>query len=110
MLNQVAVITGSSRGIGAATARLMAAEGYAIVLNYLHSAGPAEALRQEISAMGVPCISVQADVSEEAQVEALFAQADALGLLLYWLITLASWRNKPACAAFRQSGFVIFSM
>ena len=71
MLNQVAVITGSSRGIGAATARLMAAKGYSIVLNYQNSAGPAEALKQEISAMGVPCIAVQADVSEEDQVEAL---------------------------------------
>lgn len=81
MLNQVAVITGSSRGIGAATARLMAAKGYSIVLNYQYSAGPTEALKQEISAMGVSCISVQADVSEEDQVEALFAQADALGPL-----------------------------
>ena len=54
MLNQVAVITGSSRGIGAATARLMAAKGYSIVLNYQNSAGPAEAFKQEISAMGVP--------------------------------------------------------
>ena len=50
MLNQVAVITGSSRGIGAATARLMAAKGYSIVLNYQNSAGPAEALKQEILA------------------------------------------------------------
>jgi len=81
MLNKVAVITGSSRGIGAATARLMAAEGYSIVLNYQYSTAKAEALKQEISAMGVPCIAVQADVSEEDQVEALFTQADALGPL-----------------------------
>ena len=81
MVNKVVVVTGSSRGIGAQTAKLFAEQGYAVVLNYLHAKDKAEQLKQEISLLGVACIAVQADVSNESDVEHLFKQADTLGPL-----------------------------
>lgn len=79
--NKVALITGSSRGIGAATAKLLAAQGYAIVLNYLANEEAAELVKSEISKLGVGCVAVQADVSDEQQVSRLFDAADELGEL-----------------------------
>ncbi|MDC8829288.1 SDR family oxidoreductase [Alteromonas gilva] len=81
MTHKVAIVTGSSRGIGAAAARQLAQCGYAIVLNYQHSATQAGQLQREITALGVPCIAVQADVSKEQEVAELFARADTLGSL-----------------------------
>ncbi len=79
--NKVALITGSSRGIGAATAKLLAAQGYAIVVNYLTNKDAAELVKSEITKLGVDCVAVQADVSDEQQVSRLFAAADELGEL-----------------------------
>ena len=70
------VITGSSRGIGAATARLAAARGYAVVVNYRSDRAAAEALVAEIAAGGGEALAVQADVSTEAGVAGLFAAVD----------------------------------
>lgn len=78
---QVALVTGSSRGIGAETAKLLAQQGYAIVINYLNNHTAANELKQQICAFGVDCITVQADVSDEQQVLKLFDQADKLGEL-----------------------------
>jgi len=72
------LITGASRGIGAATARLLAAQGHDLVLNYARDRATAEALADELRADGqrrVWCI--QADVANEAQVLAMFARIDA---------------------------------
>lgn len=63
-----ALITGASRGIGAATAREFARRGWGVAINYNKSAGAAEALAEELRAMGVPVMTVQADVSDRAQV------------------------------------------
>ena len=77
----VLVVTGGSRGIGAATARLAARRGHAICINYRTSKDEAETLAEEIRAGGGDAIAVQADVAEERQVEALFAAADRMGTL-----------------------------
>lgn len=79
--NKVVLITGSSRGIGAQTARRFAHAGYAVVLNYLQAKQEAEHLQQQIQDMGVECCAVKADVTNESDVQKLFLAADALGSL-----------------------------
>ena len=95
MTCKVAIVTGSSRGIGAAAARQLAQCGYAIVLNYQHSATQATQLQREIESLGVPCIAVQADVSNEQDVAELFARADSLGTLTV-LVNNAGILNKQS--------------
>lgn len=81
-MNKVILITGSSRGIGAATALLAAERGYAVCVNYLANQPAAQAVVAEIRAKGGTAIAVQADVSQEADVAGLFAAVDAqLGTL-----------------------------
>ena len=69
---QVAIITGSSTGIGAACAKGLAAEGVRVVINYHSSEEEAEAVRRHITGNGGEAIIVQADVSKEADVVRLF--------------------------------------
>ena len=79
---QVALVTGASSGIGAGAAKALAQAGAAVVLNYNAQAAPAEALAAQINADGGRAIAIGADVSKEADVERLFAQAlDAFGHL-----------------------------
>lgn len=68
----VIVVTGGSRGIGAATARLAAARGYKVCINYAHDRQTAEQLATEIHAT-----AIQADLATEAGVVSLFEQVDA---------------------------------
>jgi NAD(P)-dependent dehydrogenase (short-subunit alcohol dehydrogenase family) len=70
------LITGGGRGIGAATARLAAAQGYAVCVSYLRDAASAQKLAQEIGGK-----AVQGDVASEADVLRLFAESDRLGKL-----------------------------
>lgn len=70
------LITGASRGIGAATALLAAQAGYDLLLNYARDAGAAQALVDQIRPLGVKVQAVQADVSSEADVLRLFAVLD----------------------------------
>jgi 3-oxoacyl-[acyl-carrier protein] reductase len=70
--NQVVVVTGASRGIGRAAALALAAEGAKVVVNYASSSAAADAVVQDIAAMGTEAIALQADVSQADQVEALF--------------------------------------
>jgi NAD(P)-dependent dehydrogenase (short-subunit alcohol dehydrogenase family) len=72
----IALITGSSRGIGAASARLFARHGYAICINYLRNEEAAESVAMDVRAAGVACITVQADVSLEADTLRLFETVD----------------------------------
>lgn len=74
--NKVAIITGASRGIGAATARLFAAQGYAVCINYLNNQVAAEKVQSDILQQGGKCITVQADVSQPDDVHRLFAAVD----------------------------------
>jgi NAD(P)-dependent dehydrogenase (short-subunit alcohol dehydrogenase family) len=81
-MSGVLLITGGSRGIGAATARLAARQGYAVAINYRAEAEGAAALVGEIEATGARAIAVQADVSRQDEVEHLFRELDGrLGLL-----------------------------
>lgn len=78
--NKVAVVTGASKGIGAAIAKLYAAEGAAVVVNYSSSKAGADKVVAEITAAGGKAIAVQADVARQADITRLFKQTiDAFG-------------------------------
>ncbi len=74
--NRTMIVTGGSRGIGAAVSRLAATRGYRVCINYRASAERAQALVAEIETAGGAAIAVQADVAVEADVERLFATVD----------------------------------
>jgi NAD(P)-dependent dehydrogenase (short-subunit alcohol dehydrogenase family) len=72
----VVLVTGASRGIGAATARLMAVRGYAVVVNYVANRAAADQVATDIAANGGTAVAIQADVSSEAEVSRMFAEID----------------------------------
>jgi 3-oxoacyl-[acyl-carrier protein] reductase len=72
---KVAVVTGASKGIGAAIARHLAAEGAAVVVNYASSKAGADKVVAEITGQGGRAVAVQADVSKPADIRRLFAEA-----------------------------------
>jgi 3-oxoacyl-[acyl-carrier protein] reductase len=75
--DQVAIVTGGSRGIGRATARLLASRGAAIGVNYTAHSEAAEAVADEIKAAGGRAIAVQADVADPVAVEAMVARVQS---------------------------------
>lgn len=76
-MEQVLLITGGSRGIGAATALLAARRGYAVAVNYASNPLAADDVVRAIQAEGGTAITVQADVGDEAQVMSMYEQIDA---------------------------------
>lgn len=76
-MDQVLLITGGSRGIGAATALLAAQRGYAVAVNYASNSLAADEVVRTIRAGGGTAMAVQADVGDEAQVLAMFEKVDA---------------------------------
>ena len=82
MGKKIMLVTGASRGIGAATARLAAGRGYAVAINYLRNRAAADEIVAGIRAGGGEAVAVQADVASEADVVRMFEEVDrALGPL-----------------------------
>mgnify|MGYP006200549789 FL=1 len=76
-MDKVLLVTGGSRGIGAATCRLAAQAGWAVAVNYTANSLAADEVVRAIRASGGRAMAVQADVADEAQVLAMFGQIDA---------------------------------
>ena len=72
LTNQVAVVTGASKGIGAGIAKALAAEGASVVVNYSSSQAQADHVVQEITATGGKAVVIQGDVSKQADITRLF--------------------------------------
>jgi NAD(P)-dependent dehydrogenase (short-subunit alcohol dehydrogenase family) len=114
---QTMIVTGASRGIGAQIARQAAQAGFAVAVNYHRSAAEAQRVVDEITAAGGRAVAVQADVSDEAQVRALFAAVDRqlgpVGVLVNNAGTLVSTPIEQASEAgllglFRANVFSAF--
>jgi NAD(P)-dependent dehydrogenase (short-subunit alcohol dehydrogenase family) len=78
MTSRTVIVTGASRGIGAATARLAAGRGYAVCVNYLRRRDAAESVVSAITAAGGRAVAVQGDVAIEAEVIRLFETSERL--------------------------------
>lgn len=76
-MKKIALITGASRGIGAATARLAATTGYDVCVNYASDAAAARSVVENCKAEGVRAFACKADIADSTQVERLFKQCDA---------------------------------
>ena len=74
MIGKVAVVTGASKGIGAGVAKVLAAEGAKVVVNYASSKAGADKVVAEIAAAGGTAVAVQADVAKAADIARLFAE------------------------------------
>src|SRR6266702_5033606 len=78
LAGKIALITGSSQGIGRATAQRLARNGADIVINYRSNATAAKEAKASIEELGRQCVAIQADVSQEEDVTRLFAEANQL--------------------------------
>src|SRR5689334_23371556 len=72
--SRVAIVTGGTRGVGGATARRLAARGYAVVVNYLHDQRAAELTVEAVLAGHGDAMTVRADVADDLDVQRLFAE------------------------------------
>jgi len=82
LAGKVAVVTGASKGIGAAIAKALGAEGAAVVVNYSSSKADGEKVAKEIAALGGKAVAVQANLSKPEDIEGLFVKSkEAFGRL-----------------------------
>ena len=95
-MNEVLLVTGGSRGIGAATALLAARKGYAVAVNYTSNAAAADDVVRRIREAGGKAVAIQADVADEAQVMELFRQVDQQLGRLTALVNNAGVVDRPA--------------
>ena len=95
-MDKVLLVTGGSRGIGAATCLLAARQGWAVAVNYAANSLAADAVVREIRAAGGRAMAVQADVADEAQVLRMFEQVDAKFGRLTGLVNNAGVVDVPA--------------
>ena len=92
---KIALITGSSQGIGRATAERLAQSGADIVINYRSKASAAAEVKANIEEMGRRCIAIQADVSQEEDVFRLFSEAnETLGPITVLVNNAGTTRDK----------------
>lgn len=77
LAGKVGLITGGGTGVGRATAELFGAEGARVIINFSRSKSDADDTVKSLEAQGVEAVAIQADVSDEAQVEAMFANVEA---------------------------------
>jgi NAD(P)-dependent dehydrogenase (short-subunit alcohol dehydrogenase family) len=81
----VLLITGAGRGIGAATARLAAARGYDVAVNYKSDENSAAEVVRAVTSQGRKAAAIQADMASEADIARMFKEADALGPLTHFV-------------------------
>lgn len=97
MTNKVALVTGSSRGVGKATAIALAKEGYDIVINYARSKSAALETVKEIEELGRKVLLVKANVGDVSKIKKMFEEIDAtFGRLDVFINNAASGVLRPA--------------
>jgi NAD(P)-dependent dehydrogenase (short-subunit alcohol dehydrogenase family) len=94
-MSDVLVVTGGSRGIGAATARLAAERGWKVATCYVERRAPAEAVVEEIKAAGGSALTVQADTANEDDVKRLFDTAQSAFGPIGGLVNNAAMQGGP---------------
>ncbi len=95
LAGKIALVTGSSRGIGRATAKRLAQSGADIIINYRTNDSAAAEVKANIEEIGRRCIAIQADVSQEEEVGRLFADAnEALGPISILINNAGTTRDK----------------
>jgi 3-oxoacyl-[acyl-carrier protein] reductase len=104
-MERVAIVTGGSRGVGRRVARRLARSGYAVVVGYAHDQRAADAAVAEILAAGGAAVAVRADVTDEIDVERLFAETiEAFGGVDLVVHAAAPSRTLVAAEAARLTG------
>lgn len=94
-MDEILLVTGGSRGIGAATAILAARKGYAVAVNYTRAEAAADEVVRTIRAAGGKAVAIQGDVADEQQVLSLFREVDAKLGRLTALVNNAGIVDRP---------------